>query len=460
MSIWPRFLLILALTLAKTAIAGETGLPCEKPQDAFTKAVCADESIRANLPLIASKSAPGNSLLPWLRKISVGCNITQNTVCVKERLLVEWLKYAASKHITDRLVSQETTHNTCSAFGKLLIQQLNNLQPRDKYPSPQFPQPVSGLSLLNTVSILAVYKEAGVELPSQEARPYGLQIQDWDTSGTGVNVDVLPFENAQQPRIGFLMNDGGNLACQTLATGTVSKNTQSAQFSDGFTTGCLNESVNFFSYKGNTVAAQHTTDIDGSRYELFGLDAKQPKPLCNVTGTMKLSYKFIAEACNKTNPGCLVVRKEVLRLAKYFDDHRHIDLQSSDAENIGQFDLLPGSIKEDITPGAFDGYDTSGVNRNYDYPKKLTDIGFEPGKYSTNEPWQLFKAGNKTYLLTITNGKYHFNGYIFWLATLTDEMDDTTELGWFAVSREQVKPAKITITYPSPPASSGNATAQ
>jgi uncharacterized protein len=48
MFIRPRFLLIIALTLAQAAIADSTGLPCNKPQDSFVKAVCADKGLKAN----------------------------------------------------------------------------------------------------------------------------------------------------------------------------------------------------------------------------------------------------------------------------------------------------------------------------------------------------------------------------------------------------------------------------
>ncbi len=440
MSIWPRFLLILALTLAKTAIAGETGLPCDKPQDALTKAVCAYK-LDASASFIASKIAPDKPVLVWLKSIASDCN--EDAECIERSLFTEWLRYSAHPHSFKKKEKAISDEDACAGFKQLLTDGLTNTQSKD---TPQ--QILLGFNLsIDNIKIAAA--NAGVNFDQLDSEPW---------SYTGSKSASLFMVN-EQPAIGFDISDGGTLYCYTQRVIFVDEATRNVDELGGvLPEGCMAETSYFYQFKNHPFSAKYSPLLDGAQYEVFSLTDAGAKPLCTVTGKQTLKYQSHTKYCPITNHACALLSKESMQLARYFDEHPDSRLIGEKlGKNTEANRLMPNAITEDLPQYGYPSYPA-----NLGIPEhQLVDMNAEIGRYADFRPWQLIKLEGQKYLVSVIDGSYDFDGYIFYIEKY-DSQDGRQEesAGFVVVKREKTGPAKITITYPSSPTSSGNATAQ
>ena len=174
---------------------------------------------------------------------------------------------------------------------------------------------------------------------------------------------------------------------------------------------CLDDDTTFYRHHNSSFVVKRTHTINGRSYGVYSLGDETYEPLCIIEGTTKLNYKVVADKCDDNKLlACNLVRQQVIKLAKYFDQHP----TQYPIQDIGQFDLMPGSVKDyrEFTLTDFD--DESEPN--------LEKFGLVEGKYADYKPRQLFNINGVPYLLNIIETRPSYNGYLFRLYKLNTEM--------------------------------------
>lgn len=437
-----RLIFFVILGISTIASADEQ-LDCNSSQDAFTNAVCSKyhTELKASIALIASTIAPGKPVMPWIKSIAGNCK--DDTDCIGRELLLEWLKFSANA--TD--YSKNTPVNkegVCQDFNTLLTEELIRGNNQTQNFSPANPQRSIGFNV-SAEGIRNAYEQANLTLPSEESLPYGM------SSDVNRTAQVYPLINGGSFQTGFIIYDGGTLYCHSVNVAVIEKNTRNVKFLDGNPqNNCLNEEGNFFTQKKHNFPVKRSPLIDGAQYEVFVVKEDVSEALCTVKGKMKLDYSVNTKHCSLSNPACELVNKEAIKLAKYFDSHPKIVLGYEKTNVNGEeHQLMPNTLKEDLPK-----YGYASSPSNLDIPQEqLTDAGFQIGKYASFRPWQSFRVNNKKYLLSIIDGEYDFEGYIFYLEEQVDgdyQLDGSSGL-LITVRREMTPPVSIAISYPESP---------
>jgi len=437
-----RWLMFFITLIIATHTHAAEELDCKSSdQDAFTKTICSKyyRNLRASVNFIASYISPEKSVSLWIKPIADLCK--DNTDCIGRELLVEWLKFST---ISSNLSAVHPLSNkeVCEDFQNLLYEELTASSGKTQNHSSTNAKGAIYFQV-STQSVRNAFKRADLALPSEESLPYGM--------GADISreIQIFPLIDGNKVQTGFDIYDGGSLYCHEVYTAVLKENNHAVEFANAIG-GCMGEEAGFFTLKKHSFQVKTSPLIDGTQYQVFSVKKDIPIELCTISGKMKLNYAMDSSHCSSSASVCTNIGKEIIKLAKYFDVHRDIALKYPKVElNRPENRLMPNAL-EDSLPKF--GYPSS--PQSFDLTDQLEGIGFDIGKYSTFRPWQLFKLNNKKYLLSIIDGQYDFEGYIFFLQDFDKYLEDIDSggseagVGLITVERKRTLPVSVEINYP------------